>query len=134
MPWNLLATPEAYIFTWLGTYGGATGPIAGVLIADYWLVRRKGLKLADLYRADGVYRYAKGWNWIAVVSLLVGIVIAIGGANSAPGTGPFPADGIIPFLKPFYDYSWAVGLVVAFVIYSALTLTVGKKHVVAQTS
>ena len=46
---------------------------------------------------------------------------------------PFPADGLIPFLKPFYDYSWAVGLAVAFVIYGALTLTVGKKHVVAQT-
>jgi NCS1 family nucleobase:cation symporter-1 len=134
MPWNLLATPEAYIFTWLGTYGGATGPIAGVLIADYWWVRRKQLKLADLYRADGVYRYAKGWNWIAVVSLLIGIVIAIGGANSAPGTGPFPADGLIPFLKPFYDYSWAVGLAVAFVLYGALTLTVGKKHIEAQTA
>jgi NCS1 family nucleobase:cation symporter-1 len=134
MPWNLLATPEAYIFTWLGTYGGATGPIAGVLIADYWWVRRKQLKLADLYRADGVYRYAKGWNWIAVVSLLIGIVIAIGGANSAPGTGPFPADGLIPFLKPFYDYSWAVGLAVAFVLYGGLTLTVGKKHVELQTA
>ena len=46
---------------------------------------------------------------------------------------PFPADGIIPFLKPFYDYSWAVGLAVAFVIYGGLTLTVGKKHVAAQT-
>ena len=82
MPWNLLADPNQYIFTWLGTYGGATGAIAGVLIADYWWVRRKNLKLADLYRADGVYGYAKGWNWIAVVSLLVGIVIAIGGAYS----------------------------------------------------
>ena len=97
-------------------------------------MRRKQLKLADLYRADGVYRYAKGWNWIAVVSLLVGIVIAIGGANSAPGTGPFPADGLIPFLKPFYDYSWAVGLAVAFVLYGGLTLTVGKKHIEAQTA
>ena len=46
---------------------------------------------------------------------------------------PFPADGLIPFLKPFYDYSWAVGLAVAFVLYGALTLTVGKKHVAAQT-
>ena len=133
MPWQLLADPNQYIWTWLGTYGGATGPIAGVLIADYWWVRRKNLKLADLYRSDGVYGYAKGWNWIAVVSLVVGIVIAIGGAYSQTDMKPFPADGIIPFLKPFYDYSWAVGLAVAFVLYGALTLTVGKKHVVAQT-
>jgi NCS1 family nucleobase:cation symporter-1 len=133
MPWQLLADPNQYIWTWLGTYGGATGPIAGVLIADYWWVRRKNLKLADLYRSDGVYGYAKGWNWIAVVSLLIGIFIAIGGAYSQTDLKPFPANGIIPFLKPFYDYSWAVGLAVAFVIYGGLTLTVGKKHVVAQT-
>ncbi len=83
MPWNLLADSRTSTSSpGSGTYGGATGPIAGVLIADYWWVRRKNLKLADLYRADGVYRYAKGWNWIAVVSLLVGIVIAIGGAYS----------------------------------------------------
>jgi NCS1 family nucleobase:cation symporter-1 len=134
MPWNLLADPNQYIWTWLGTYGGATGPIAGVLIADYWWVRRRNLKLADLYRADGVYRYTKGWNWIAVVSLLLGIVIAIGGAYSQVDGKPFPADGLIPFLKPFYDYSWAVGLAVAFVLYGALTLTVGRKHIEAQTA
>ena len=134
MPWNLLADPNQYIWTWLGTYGGATGPIAGVLIADYWWVRRRNLKLADLYRTDGVYKYVKGWNWIAVVSLLVGIVVAIGGAYSQTDMKPFPANGIIPFLKPFYDYSWAVGLAVAFVLYGGLTLTVGKKHVEAQTA
>ncbi len=67
------------------------------------------------------------------MSLVVGVFIAIGGAYSQTDMKPFPADGIIPFLKPFYDYSWAVGLAVAFVLYGALTLTVGKKHVVAQT-
>jgi NCS1 family nucleobase:cation symporter-1 len=132
MPWNLLATPDLYIFTWLGTYGGATGAIAGVLIADYWWVRRKGLKLADLYRADGVYKYAKGWNWIAVVAMLVGAFIAMGGAYSAPGAGPFPADGIIPFLKPFYDFSWLASLIISFLIYGLLAITVGKRHITEQ--
>jgi len=132
MPWNLFNDPNSYIFTWLGTYGGATGAIAGVLVADYWWVRRNKLKLADLYRSDGVYGYAKGWNWIAVVSLLVGIVFAIGGANG----GPFPAEGFIPLqlFRDLYGFSWVTGLVVAFVLYGVLTLTVGKKHVVAQTS
>ena len=100
-PWELLANSSLYIFTWLGTYGGATGAIAGVLIADYWLIRRTHLNLKDLYTADGIYRYASGWNWRAVVALLVGIVFAIGGSYSTIGadgksTGPFPADGIIP--------------------------------------
>jgi NCS1 family nucleobase:cation symporter-1 len=134
MPWNLLATPDLYIFTWLGTYGGATGAIAGVLIADYWWVRRRQLKLAELYRAGGVYRYASGWNWIAVVAMLVGAFIAMGGAYSAPGTGPFPENGLIPLLKPVYDYSWVASLIVSFVLYGLLTITVGKKHVTEQMS
>jgi nucleobase:cation symporter-1, NCS1 family len=132
MPWNLLNDPHAYIFTWLGTYGGATGAIAGVLIADYWLIRRNKLKLADLYRTDGVYKYARGWNWIAVVALLVGIFLAIGGAYSTTDMQPFPANGLIAPLKPLYDYSWMVGLLVAGAIYWILTVTVGKKHVTEQ--
>jgi len=132
MPWNLLSDPNAYIFTWLGTYGGATGAIAGVIMADYWWIRRNKFKLADLYKPDGVYRYARGWNWIAVVALLIGVVMAIGGAYSATDGAPFPVGGIIPFLKPFYDYSWVVGLLVSGAIYAGLTLTVGKKHIAAQ--
>jgi NCS1 family nucleobase:cation symporter-1 len=125
-PWNLYSDPHAYIFTWLGTYGGATGAIAGVLIADYWWVRRTHLKLADLYRRNGVYEYASGWNWIAIVALVVGIVFAIGGSYSSSGA-PFPVDGLIPFLKPLADYSWVVGLVVAFVLYGVLSKVVGNK-------
>jgi len=125
-PWNLYSDPHSYIFTWLGTYGGATGAIAGVLMADYWWVRRTKLNLGDLYRATGKYRYTGGWNWIAVVSLLIGIVIAIGGSYSGSGE-PFPKDGIIPLLKPLADYSWVVGLVVAFVLYGVLTKVVGNK-------
>lgn len=122
-PWYLISNPEVYIFTWLGFYGGATGAIAGVLIADYWLIRRTSLRLADLFRTDaGAYRYAAGWNWRALVALAIGVVLAVGGAYTTPGTqGPFPADGLIPFLKPLYDYSWVVGLVAALLVYFALT-------------
>ncbi len=134
-PWNLYNDPHAYIFTWLNTYGGATGAIAGVLIADYWWIRRNNLKLADLYRFEGIYKYARGWNWRAVVALFVGIFFAIGGSYSTPlpdgsPSGPFPPDGIIPILKdpfPFADYSWVVGLVVAFVLYGVFTKLVPDK-------
>ncbi len=128
MPWNLLATPELYIFTWLGTYGGLTGAIAGVLIADYWLIRRTKLKLADLYRPTGIYRYAGGWNWRALVALIVGAIVGIGGAYTPAGTsGPFPGEGIIPFLKPFYDYSWIASLIVGFVLYWVLARFIPQK-------
>jgi len=132
-PWELLANSSLYIFTWLGTYGGATGAIAGVLIADYWLIRRTHLNLRDLYTASGIYRFASGWNWRAVVALLVGIVFAIGGSYSTKNakgdmTGPFPLDGIIPMLKPLADYSWVVGLVVAFVVYFILAKALPAKE------
>jgi NCS1 family nucleobase:cation symporter-1 len=124
-PWNLYNDPHAYIFTWLNTYGGATGAIAGVLIADYWWMRHTNLKVADLYRSNGIYRYVRGWNWKAVVALLVGIVFAVGGSYTPAGTdGPFPPGGVIGILKdpfPFADYSWVVGLIVSFLLYGVLT-------------
>src|SRR5438093_1003626 len=98
-PWRLLANPQLYIFTWLEFYGGMLGAVAGVLIADYWLLRRTELALGDLYRPGGIYRYAGGWNWRGLVAVVTGMVLAVGGANSRPGGGPFPADGLIPFIK-----------------------------------
>src|SRR6058998_1904646 len=64
-PWRLLADPSGYIFSWLVGYSGGLASIAGVLIVDYWLVRRKGLELGDLYRTRGIYTYSGGWNWRA---------------------------------------------------------------------
>ena len=58
-----------------------------------------------------------------MVATLIGAVLAVGGAYSNPGAGPFPADGLIPFLKPLYDYSWLVGLVAGFLVYLALSAT-----------
>jgi NCS1 family nucleobase:cation symporter-1 len=95
-PWRLLADPSGYIFTWLVGYSGGLGSIAGVLIADYWLVRRKQLELGDLYRTRGVYTYAGGWNWRAVVATLIGCTLAWIGLIVLP-------------LRPLYDYAWFVG-------------------------
>jgi len=99
-PWRLLANPSGYIFTWLLGYSGGLGSIAGVLIADYWWVRRRRLQLADLYLPDGAYRYNAGWNWRAVVATLAGCALAWGGL-------------VIPFLAPLYSYAWFVGFLVA---------------------
>ncbi|MCZ4101932.1 NCS1 family nucleobase:cation symporter-1 [Streptomyces sp. SID13666] len=119
-PWKLIETPEFYIFTWLGVVGGLLGTVAGILIADYWIIRRTVLDLVDLYTPGGRYWYTAGWNWRAVAAFVVGGVLAVGGSHSEPGKGPFPADGMIPFLKPLADYGWAVGLGSALVLYTAL--------------
>jgi NCS1 family nucleobase:cation symporter-1 len=116
-PWRLYSDPSIYIFAWLGFYGGVLGAVAGVLVAGYWVVKRTELKLADLYLEGGSYWFRGGWNWRAVVATLIGAVLAVGGAYG----GPFPADGLIPLLKPLYDYNWVVGLVGAFLAYLALS-------------
>lgn len=121
-PWRLLSDPHTYIYTWLDFYGGILGAVAGVLMAGYWVVRRTRLDLVGLYQRGGRYWFAGGWNWHAVLATVLGGVVAVGGAHSDPGAGPFPVDGFIPFLKPVYDFSWVAGLVVAFVVYAALAL------------
>jgi NCS1 family nucleobase:cation symporter-1 len=106
-PWKLLADPSGYIFTWLLGYSGGLGSIAGVLIADYWIVRRRRLALEDLYLTDGAYRYAGGWHAAAAVATLAGCAIAWGGL-------------IVPALRPLYDYAWFVGFAVAGAVYLVL--------------
>ncbi|MGC9540682.1 NCS1 family nucleobase:cation symporter-1 [Streptomyces sp. UG1] len=124
-PWKLIENPDIYIFTWLGTVGGLLGTVAGILIADYWLVRRTHLDLPGLYTEGSRYWYGSGWNWRALVAFAVGAVLAVGGSYSsvdADGNkaGPFPADGLVPFLKPLADYGWAVGLGASLVLYVVL--------------
>jgi NCS1 family nucleobase:cation symporter-1 len=119
-PWRLLSNPHVYIYVWLGFYGGLLGAVAGVLIADYWWVRRTELRLAQLYQPRRSYWYDRGWNWRAVMALLVGALLAVGGAYSTPGNGPFPSNGLIAPLKPLYDYSWIVGFAVALLLYATL--------------
>ncbi|HEX2301340.1 MAG TPA: cytosine permease, partial [Pseudonocardiaceae bacterium] len=125
-PWRLLANPDVYINGWLGFYGGVLGAVAGVLVAGYWLRARTHIALEDLYKEDGRYWFSGGWNVPALVATLIGAVLAVGGAHSGP-TGPFPEDGLIPFLKGFYSYSWVVGLVAASVVYLLLTARTSRE-------
>jgi NCS1 family nucleobase:cation symporter-1 len=107
-PWKLLADPSGYIFTWLLGYSGGLGSIAGVLIADYWIVRKRELALADLYLTDGAYRYTGGWNLPATIATLAGCAAAWGGL-------------FIDTMRPLYDYAWFVGLAVAAVVHLMLS-------------
>src|SRR6476469_7936011 len=103
-PWRLLADPSGYIYTWLLGYSGGLGSIAGVLVVDYWLVRRRELRLEDLYLPDGIYR---GWNMRAIGATAIGCALAWGGF-------------VVPVLKPLYDYAWFVGFFAAGAAHLAL--------------
>jgi NCS1 family nucleobase:cation symporter-1 len=108
-PWRLLADPSGYIFNWLLGYSGGLGSIAGVLIADYWVVRRTNLSLEDLYVTTG--RYGR-WNAAGLIATIAGCAVAWGGLVVAP-------------LRPLYDYAWFVGFGVAAGVYLALAKKAG---------
>jgi NCS1 family nucleobase:cation symporter-1 len=105
MPWKLLSDYGTYIFGWLIGYSGFLGPIAGVLIADYFVVRRGELHVDDLYRTQGRYTYRSGFNPVALLALGAGVAVALIGL-------------VVPGLRVLYDYAWFVGFGVAFVVHA----------------
>ncbi len=106
MPWELLRNAGRYI-GWLVGYSGSLGAIAGVLIVDYWLLRRRTLDLTSLYVRDGAYRYRDGYNLAAIGATLVGAAVALAGMFWDP-------------LRPIYDWSWFVGFGLAGALYWVL--------------
>ena len=118
MPWKLVADPSGYIFTWLVGYSALLGPIAGILIADYFVLRGTRLDLDALYRADGEYRYTNGFSIIGLTALAVAVLPNLPGfLVNVKWLGK---DAVPAFLVSSYDYAWFIGFGVAFMVYLAL--------------
>ena len=117
MPWKLIESSHGYIFTWLIAYSALLGPIGGILIADYFVWRRRHLNVEDLYRLDGEYRFTGGFSIVAIVSLVLGIL------PSLPGflvqIKARDANDIAGFWVGLYNYAWFIGFAVAFIAYLA---------------
>ena len=119
-PWKLLATPDAYIFGWLVGYSGLLGPVAGIMVADYFLIRRTELDVNSLYHREGAYYYTRGINPRAIGALVAGVGLALIGLVYAP-------------LHFLYDYAWFVGFFVAGIVYVALMKLAAPAVVAAST-
>ncbi len=118
MPWKLLASSQGYIFTWLIGYSALLGPIGGILIADYFVLRHRELDVDDLYRRGGRYEYSGGFNPAALAALAAGVLPCVPGFLNAAFPAAFPAVG--PFWKGVYSYAWFVGFAVAGALYLSL--------------
>lgn len=106
-PWKLIADPSGYIFTWLIAYSSLLGPIGGIMIADYYFIKKQTLKVPDLFKEKGMYWYSSGLNRIAVFSLIIGILPNIPGflvTINAVNVSAF-----WPWLTGLYHYAWFVG-------------------------
>lgn len=115
-PWKLIADPSGYIFRWLVAYSSLLGAVGGILIADYFLVRRTRLDLASLYRRGGRYWYANGFNPNALIALAVGI------GPCVPGfLGEIGVSKVAPIWTELYHYAWFLSFGISFAVYVILT-------------
>lgn len=117
-PWKLIADPTGYIFTWLIAYSSLLGPVGGIMIADYYFIRKQKLIVGDLYKHDGEYSFSKGFNSKAIIALLCGILPNVPGFLTtikvvAPDT--FPA-----WMNDLYNYAWFVGFFISGFVYWSL--------------
>lgn len=118
MPWKLLADPSGYIFTWLIGYSALLGPIAGILLVDYFIIRRTQLNLEALYQRNGIYSYSSGYNPKAILALVLGILPNIPGfLVQIQVCSP---DSLFGIFAPFYHYAWFIGLFISGVSYGLL--------------
>jgi len=118
MPWKLLASAGAYIFTWLIGYSALMGGIAGVMIADYYIVRKRKLDLLGLYQPDGPYRFTGGVNWVGVIAFVLGVLPNIPGFLVQVDL--LSADLVPPFLQTMYSYAWFSGFFISFIFYAVV--------------
>ena len=109
MPWKLMATFGSYIFTWLVGYSGLLGPVAGIMVADYFLIRHTRLDTYSLYRRGGIYEYSNGINPRAIVALVLGVVAALIGR-------------FVPEVAFLYGYAWFVGFFLSGGLYYVMML------------
>jgi len=117
MPWKLIESSNGYIFTWLIGYGALLGPVLGIMLADYWLVRRRQLDVPALFDLGGRYAYRGGWNPAAVAALGLGVLPNVPGFLHAA----FPKwVSDVGVFADIYDYALIVGLAIALAVYTAL--------------
>ena len=130
MPWKLLADPTGYIFTWLIGYSALLGPIAGIILVDYFMIRRTILDLDSLYQRNGAYTYTHGYNLTAIAALLLGIL------PNMPGflvqIKVCRPDSVFGFFVPFYHYAWFIGLFISGASYWLMMLSEKRMAQAAQ--
>ncbi len=118
MPWKILASTEGYIFTWLIGYSALLGPVAGIMLVDYYFLRKTQLDVAQLFEEHGQYRYRGGWNPAAIIALVLGVLPNLPGFLHTAFPASFP--NVADFFKVLYTYAWFAGLGISALVYLLL--------------
>jgi len=123
-PWKLIADPSGYIFTWLVGYSSLLGPVGGIMIVDYYFIRKQNLILNDLYNPKGIYSFKSGFNLAALWALIIGIIPNIPGF--LVNINVVVSDTFPSFIVAIYNYAWFVGFGLSGFVY---WLLMKKKYV-----
>ncbi len=123
-PWKLLETAGNYLFVWLGGYSALLGAIGGILIIDYFVIRRTHLNLDALYQKSGEYWYRGGYNLVAIFAMVCGILPCVPGFLAAAGL--VDPDLIPEIFKSLYTYAWFLSFAIAGGLHYALTVAAGR--------
>lgn len=119
MPWKLMADPSGYIFTWLIAYSALLGPLGGIMIADYFFIRKTELVVSELYLSNGRYWFNNGFNPVAFIAFVLGT------APNIPGflitIGLLPADSVPAWVAHLYHYAWFIGFGISMAVYYILS-------------
>jgi NCS1 family nucleobase:cation symporter-1 len=117
-PWKLAEDPNGYIYNWLIGYSALLGPVGGIMIADYYFIRKQQLDVNDLYSSKGRYSFINGFNSKAVIALLVGILPNVPGFLET--TKLIAKDSVPAWISDLYHYAWFVGFLVSGILYIVL--------------
>lgn len=123
--WKLIADPHGYIFRWLIAYWALLGAVGGVMIADYYVIRKTKLNLKALFQTDGEYTYSKGWNIKAFLAVFIGIF------PNLPGfcvqVGLINVYALPSWINDLYNYAWFMSLGISIVVYLVIMKITIKK-------
>lgn len=114
-PWKIIANPNGFIFMWLLAYAGLIGTLSGIAIADYYLIRKTKIKIAELYQSKNSYWYFHGFNPVAIIAFGIAIAPCLPGFLGTVGLVK-----VSDFWLRLYHYSWFVNFFLALVIYPVL--------------
>jgi NCS1 family nucleobase:cation symporter-1 len=114
LPWKLLSSADTYIFNWLIGYSALLGPIAGIMVVDYWVIRKRELDVAELYRPKGKYA---GVNMAAIIALVLGVLPNVPGFLQSALGDPKRTPN---FFDEIYVYAWFIGFGLSAALYFGL--------------
>lgn len=115
VPWKILESAGSFL-NFMSAYAIFLGPIAAIMLFDFWLIKKRKYDSLAMYQPEGIYRYSAGVNWRAVVAFIVGVAPSLPGLINSVNSSIDVGVGIHP-----YQFGWLLGFFATTLVYVALS-------------